>query len=143
MFIKRNNDINNIKEVIILCDNAFDNPIHMRSNYLELVEKISNYAIFLVAYSSDVAGYCAIYINDIESKTAYITLIATEKSHQRMGIGKDLLDRTEEETLKKGFNKIKLEVKKENKNAIHFYEKNGFKIVSEASDHSFYMIKEL
>ena len=139
-----NYDVKNNKELIWISDTAFtNNPVHLRPNYLELVDKISRYGIFFVAYAPDIAGYCAIYINDYDTKTAYITLIATEKSHQRMGVGKALLERCEEETLKKGFSKIKLEVKKENTNAIHFYQKNGFRFVGEATDHSFYMEKNL
>ena len=141
--IQISRNLNAIKNTIETCDSVFTDPVHLRSNYLELVDKIWKNSIFLIAYTKKIAGYAAIYINDLNSRVAYITLIATEAHHQKMGVGKALLDRCELETKKRDFKKIKLEVNKENKNASHFYKKNGFQISSEASEHSFYMVKDL
>ena len=60
-----------------------------------------------------------------------------------MGIGKKLLEMCCKEALNKKFKKIKLEVNKENSNAIKFYKSKGFYIVSDAGEFSFYMVKDL
>ena len=114
------------------------------NNYYEILDKLTNYSDFIVAYkdTENILGYIAIYANDYNSKIAYITLIAVNRKYQGQGIGKKLIKKAEDISSSRDFEKIRLEVHKENCNAIHFYENLGFKQEKD-NDETFYMIKEM
>lgn len=59
-----------------------------------------------------------------------ILLIATKKDNQKMGVGTQLLKKLEEIAKNQKIEKIWLEVKNTNSNAIKFYEKQNFKLIA-------------
>ena len=123
------------------CDSAFPIGICSRDDYDKIFKKIDTYADFIVAYEDgEIAGYAAIYNNDLESRTAYITMIGVLESFQRRHIGNSLITACKEMATMKGMNAIRLEVISTNAKAISFYEKNGFVFEKACSDSSFYMI---
>lgn len=126
-----------------MCDGAFDLPVFSRKNAYDLFEKINNYAEFIVAYNLDILGYAAMYANDRDNRTAYISLIAVDKTKQGCGIGSSVLQACIGTAYEKGMHIIKLEVKKDNKKAIKFYERNGFTKLEDCSAESIYMQKVL
>lgn len=132
-----------IEDAIRECDNAFLAPVCERVYYKTLIDKISKYASVYIYNKSIIMGYIAVYMNNYESRTAYITLLGVKKEYQNLKIGTKLMIFIEDEAKGKGFEKIKLEVRKENKKAISFYKKNNYKIISEAYADSFYMEKVL
>ena len=125
------------------CDKAFQQPIMQRSNYRTLFDKIDANAVFIVAYDEDILGYAAMYCNDLETREAYITLIAVRPEYQGMHIGKNILSTCREIALKYGMTTIKLEVRKDNNKAIAFYLKNGFDYIEQRNEESIYMLKHL
>ena len=133
----------NIDNIIKKCALAFDEPVHMRNYYISMLNKISKYADFYAVFCPNVVGYLAIYANNYIDKIAYITLIAVVPEYQNMGIGKMLLKKCEQIAVNKGFKVVRLEVKKNNTNAIMFYKRNGFNIIDDASSNSYYMEKDL
>lgn len=88
-------------------------------------------------------GYAAMYANDLETKIAYITLVAVKPEYQGRHIGKSLLCACESLARQRGMRGIKLEVSKENDNAIAFYKRFGFQDMEQQNQDSMYMIKEL
>lgn len=126
-----------------MCDGAFDLPVFSRKNAYSLFEKINNYAEFIIAYNLDILGYAAMYANDMDNRTAYISLIAVDKTKQGCGIGSSVLQACIGTAYEKGMHIIKLEVKKDNKKAIKFYERNGFTKLEDCSAESIYMQKVL
>lgn len=133
---------NTINEIITTCDEAFVNPISKADYYSSLLEKISKYAIVMVAKKDDdLLGYAAFYANDQTSRTAYLTLIGVRPNCQKQGVGKKLLMQAEYISHSKGMVKINLEVKKINSGAIAFYERQGYHYLKECSDDSIYMTK--
>lgn len=129
------------KKIIQECDEAFAYPICMYHNFDELFLKIDKYAEFIAVYNEDLLGYAAMYANNYESGIAYITLIAVKRKYQNKHIGKALLDECCRMAKDKGLKKIKLEVRKDNEVALSFYRKNGFKVIEEASENSYYMLR--
>lgn len=79
-------------------------------------------------------------------KEFYIFMIAVSPEHQNEGIGTQLLKFADEEALSMGYKKCSLLVRRENINAIRFYERNGYKKVRSYRKYpmNFYkMVKQL
>ncbi len=115
-----------------------------RVNIRDYLKKISEFAYCICAIKDDeVCGFAAMYNNDIESGTAYITLIGVDGRYRNMYIGSQLLEYLQKEALLKGMKQMKLEVNNNNSIAITFYTKHGFEPLKKASDFSIYMIKNL
>lgn len=85
------------------------------------------------------AGYCAYYMNDFESREAYITLIAVDEDFQANHLGTIMLDYIKAVAVINGFICIRLEVHDNNVRAIRFYEHNNFCVEMTASKDSKYM----
>ena len=131
-----------IDSVIKVCDKAFVSPIAERENYRELLMKIHRKGHVLIAHTKEVLGYCAIYTNDCEKSTAYITLICVKPEAQHFHIGRGLLNKSLMFAKCYGMSSCVLEVKKTNSSAIKFYKSNGFYMISE-NERSFFMKKIL
>lgn len=142
--IRKVNNSSQIQEIISFCDDSFREPILKREGSQEMLYKVTNFSIFLVAYvGEDIAGYAAFYANDNVNKIAYLTLIAIKPEFQSKGIGCELLTKCEELALNNGMTEMKLEVKKYNTGAMRFYEAHGYLYLSECNKNSFFMIKKL
>jgi len=72
----------------------------------------------------DVIGFVAGAVKDGHG---HVSGIAVEREYRRKGIGSSLLRRLYEEFYNDGFERVTLEVRKSNKEAIRFYERQGFK----------------
>lgn len=84
--------------------------------------------LFLVAAEDDhILGYCGIVMIQEEGD---ITNVSVAKNVQNMGIGQRLMEELLMRTKEKGIQKIFLEVRESNQQAIHVYEKIGFKQIS-------------
>lgn len=119
------------------------------SSYVDL-EKFSkkltdNALIYTVnASNNQFAGLFAAYINDIETKITYLTSIAILKQYQGLGYAQLLMNKLVEESQTAGMIGIKLEVYKDNEQAIRFYKRNNFIEITEAiKENTFYMYKSL
>ena len=113
---------------------------------LPLVDKeiiknvIIKYAnVIAVCINGQIAGYCAFYMNNFESRIAYITLIAVDKNFQSNHIGTIMLDYIKTTAVINDFRGVRLEVYNNNTNAIMFYEHNDFFVETSASNDSKYM----
>ena len=96
-------------------------------------EKFSKNANVIMAENIEkkCMGFIAYYANNLESKTAYITMIATLPEYRGKHIGQSLMDYCKKDITAKGFSFIRLEVGKNNHIAQHFYKKNNFKPIEE------------
>ncbi len=96
-------------------------------------KKFSKYANVVVAENKEnkIIGFIVYYANDFNSRSSFITMIATLPEFRGMHVGQLLLNFCKKDIRSKGFLFIKLEVRKENLAAQKFYEKNGFIIISE------------
>ena len=74
----------------------------------------------------DIIGFVAGAVRDGHG---HVSGIAVEHEYRRKGIGGSLLRRLYEEFYNDGFERVTLEVRKSNKEAIRFYERQGFKPV--------------
>lgn len=112
-------------------------------NLKQHVIKIRKFATTIELWEGkNLIGLCACYINNEVSKIAYITHIAIQPEYRHKGLGRFIIEKTKEEVIKRGFNKILLEVAKDNLYAIAFYTSLGFSI-QEIRLNSFLMNKNL
>ena len=92
-----------------------------------IVEYLLYYADFFVAacINDSIVGYIC---GEIRLGRGHIISIAVKKEFRRRGIGSMLLKLFIEELRKKNVRTVYLEVSTENKGAIKFYRKHGFRI---------------
>lgn len=111
---------------------------------LEYSQKIyDKSSIIGVIVNDEIVGLAAVYINDHETKQAYLTYIALLESYTHMGFGAELLSRVIKLAIDEGMTSIKLEVKKTNDRARAFYNKHSFSDLYDAAENSVYMIRYL
>lgn len=87
---------------------------------------------------SIVAGY---FNNN--SLTGYLSLLSIDEKYRGKKFGTSLMKKVEEHAINCGMERIKLEVRKDNEVAQKFYENIGYKIIGDASNSSYYMLKKL
>ena len=142
--VKRIDVYNEKKRIIESCDDAFIYGIVNKKDYLNILNKIDQNAYLIGIYNSDQPiGYAAIYANDYESKVAYISMIGVVKRMQGMHIGSKLMIECIEIAKKEHMHIIRLEVLKNNIQAIKFYRRYGFEEEMESSTESLYMKKNI
>ena len=127
-----------------ILDSLYEDVTKRIPNYFNYKQKVCQYADFYGAVDEgEICGFIAFYANDNESAIAYITQIAVNPMYQHRGIGRKLLLECETRAIKNGMNLLRLEVRKNNANAIRFYESYGFEKETQEKDNSFYMRKQL
>lgn len=116
------------------CDADFIPPLHGRVNISDYAHKIVSKAIRFEAWAGgDVVGLVAIYCNDNEHQTTYITSVSVLHKWQGSGIASQLIAQSIRHANKLGFWRIELEVDRSNVGAIKLYEKKGF-IMNKVND---------
>jgi len=135
-----------VYEYLYLLENNYSPSLSKRIDEFDsYVKKLSifatNYGVYDDMHNKCI-GYIGFYTNNIELGFSYVSQLVVDCSVQKLGIGKSLLKICERVSKSKGFKFIKLEVRKDNENAILFYKKNGFKM-SEETEKTFIMIKSL
>ena len=133
-------DKETVKNIIIKYDELFTKSVVKSQNFDELIDKIRcNANVISVCINGQAAGYCAYYMNDFESREAYIMLIAVDEDFQANHLGTIMLDYIKAVAVINGFIGIRLEVQDNNIKAIRFYEHNNFCVENTASKDSKYM----
>ena len=105
----------------------------------ELSKKISEHAIMAAAIvNNETVGFAAYYRNDAATKTAYISVVVIDPEYRGMGLGTEIIKNVIDDCDKNGYERIRLEVDKNNQKAIRLYQKFGFKKVEEKSENNCY-----
>ncbi len=100
---------------------------------IELADKFAKYAVFVVALDNGIdVGYVAFYCNDKVKKSAFVSMIIVDSEFQGKGYGKKLIEKAVETARSSDMKSVKLEVNKENRYAIEFYDKLGFVILNQS-----------
>ena len=96
---------------------------YWHNNFEMVKESLPKASIYLYMKDEEILGFIGIM------ERSYIAGLFVKKGFQNCGIGKKLLQHC------KGiYDKLELDVYKKNKNAVLFYERNGFQIESEKLD---------
>ncbi|RKD23112.1 hypothetical protein BEP19_12885 [Ammoniphilus oxalaticus] len=135
-----------ICNVLTSFDYVFQPSISQRiENLNQYAQKLKDNALVYAAKDTNnqIIGFVVFYVNDMETKTGYVTFLAVQPYARRRKLGEKLLDFCINESRENEMSSLKLEVRKHNEKAIRLYEKNGFEYCDEASGDSVYMIKKL
>lgn len=124
---KNTNNFERFSSLVNELDSAYIPQISSLVCITEYINKLFSMAeILLLRYNQLDIGTCVIYINDEQSKTAYISSIGILPKYQHYGFGTELINASLDRVLDKGFIAVELEVFNENMKAYDFYIKNGF-----------------
>ena len=99
---------------------------------MEYAQKLRRNATTIEMWDAGtLVGLCACYMNDYETRTAYITHIAVSPQYRGCGYGKHLLETTIAAAAEKGFLQLNLEVLKTNLPALTLYQSHHFTITED------------
>lgn len=116
-----------ISEHLRKCDAGFNPPLSHRVHIKGYAHKIKLNAVLFEAWSNNtLVGLVAIYCNDKEQRTAFVTSVSVLKDWTGNGIAMELMAIFLEKMKDLAIKKISLEVGVNNYSAIKLYEKNGF-----------------
>lgn len=126
MVIEKVLEKGSIEKILYEFKDSFFNPMK-EEDISRYAEKWCEYAeVYIGKEGKITAGLLVFYINHREM--AYLTSIVVKKECQRKGYGERLLKYFIETSRLCGFEKMRLEVNRENQKAIKLYEKYGFQI---------------
>ena len=117
------------------CDDKFISGLSAKVDLKKYAEKIHNNAVTFEAWKDDeLVGLVAAYINNIQTKTAFITNVSTIKNLGEKGIGSALIKMCIDYATANNYLAILLEVNTQNFAAIRLYEKYNFITTEEKSE---------
>jgi ribosomal protein S18 acetylase RimI-like enzyme len=131
---------------LALKESNYDAAVFEIDRFKAFMEKIYKNAfvyIYVQAESMKPIGLLALYANDKETHTGFITMIVVDKKWQKHDFGKALIEVAKNKCQKECMNKIRLCVHKMNTNARGFYKKMGFIEDGEANEHQYWASMEL
>lgn len=109
----------------------------------EYSKKIAKYANVYILKDQVTYGLEAIYANDQEHATAYVTLFGISSAYRRKHLGTMLFNYCIQEAVTSGMRELKLEARKDNDAALQFYFKKGMKILGDSDGEHYYMWKTI
>ena len=118
----------NLTKFLMDMDKTFPIPLSDKICIYYYAEKLMKNATF--CYKEDnygnIIGLVAGYLNNIDKKIAYITIVAVKKKYTRKGIAGNLIKKFIIKCRDSGINAVHLYTHKTNKGAIILYNKLGF-----------------
>ena len=101
----------------------------------EHVNKLYNLSTNIELWDNDsIIGMVNCYMNNRETKIAYISHIAINSDCRGRGYGHLLIEYTIKKARAEGYNKVQLEVHKSNQKALGFYLDNGFCVIEDRAN---------
>ena len=123
---------------LIKCDKHFVPPLSEKIDIKSYSQKLKNNATLFEAWSgSFLVGFVAVYINNHEEKSAFISNVSIEDAYKRKGISSELMQRCIAFVRQKEFVRIILEVNENNEAAVGLYIKFGFSLLSRKNNSIF------
>lgn len=130
-----------VLNLLVYFDDSSEHPLHDGLDFETYSIKLSQYANFILAYSSGkYVGFIAYYLNT-EGKFVYIPQIVVHKSKRHQGVGHCMFGALVSR-YSIAYSTVKLEVLRENMNAINFYTREGFTKIEDREER-LYLEKEL
>jgi ribosomal protein S18 acetylase RimI-like enzyme len=120
-------DASTIRAHLAQCSNSFVPALHERVDLDAYAQKIAGRAVSFEAWDgTELVGLVAAYLNDLESRVAFVTNVSVFPKHQGQGLARQLLGACIEEARARGFATVRLEVSPEAAPALALYERAGF-----------------
>jgi ribosomal protein S18 acetylase RimI-like enzyme len=117
------------------CDAQFDPPLHERVDLDSYAEKLWTHAVTFEAWAENcLIGLTAIYLNDPQGRSGYITHVSVASDFMNRGIAHQLMRLCLRKSVAQHFESVTLETSGKNDQAVAFYRKLGFDILSQQGD---------
>ena len=132
------NDITSeeLLDIHLQCDNDFIPRLSSRVDIKEYTKKLFDNASFvLIKTNNSISGVVALYCNDFEKYTAYISSVCIKMEFRGLKYGTVLITETIKYSKNIGMKSVMLEVSKENIIAYNLYLKHGFAIQADNGEH--------
>lgn len=120
-------DVHTIEKHLLDCNGFFIPPLSSYVNILKYSQKL--YAIaenYEAWHGTNLIGLVSIYLNDLQSQSAYISNVSVDMRYQNHGIARTLLSKAIAHGEEIGFHIVKLDVFRVNAKAINLYHGLGF-----------------
>lgn len=138
--------INTVNEIIAILNDFTSSLKSLKDGLIDKREYarkiVENGNLLLLKDKDKVVAFCSFYCNDLQSRTAFLSLIAVKSNVGKRGYGSKILEECERYCKINGMEYLQLEVYLENKNAFAFYKKNKFEI-TKSNKEKLLMIKKL
>ena len=122
-----------VARLLRACDSCFVPPLSQRVDIDAYAAKLALHARQATAWQDDVlVGLVALYCNDLEHRSAFITSVSVDPGHMRRGIAGRLLDDSLAIARAAGMRSVELDVDAANAAALALYRKHGFCVTGEA-----------
>jgi len=109
------------------CDSTFSPKLSLKVNIEEYSRKIRARARTFEAWLDDeLIGLVAAYMNDLGTRTSFITSVSVAQDFMGRGIASALLDHCLNRSREEGMKAVRLEVSLDSGEAIQMYKKIGF-----------------
>lgn len=123
-------------DFLIEVNNDFSPKLSERVNLKDWVKKMSDNATTFEVWDNDkLIAMIVAYINDYQTKQAYVTLVCCKKEYRRRGIIENMFKRVFEYCINKSFETIVLKTDINNIPAINLYKKLNF-VETEDTNHA-------
>lgn len=135
---KENVSFDQFRECLVRVGSLLPVPLEQRVNLNAYAEKLYTFAeIFFAKVDHELVGLICIYMNDFQSRVAYLSMIGVDIRYQHRGIGDHLIQYGMQELVKQNMNFVHLEYHRLNYAATRFYKKHGFVVVGTKGTDSF------
>ena len=122
--------INDIKALIHLENICFQSDrLHIKQ-FRHFIQSKTAY-VFIAEEKNNIIANAVVLMRK-NSKIVRLYSLAVDPTRQHHGIGRSLCDYVENLLIKKRYTEIRLEVRKDNRRAIRFYQKSGYQIFGES-----------
>lgn len=124
-------------------DDAFPH-LRGKERSFSFTEKLYAHADFCFCRDDDqMVGMIAYYANGEGADFAYLAQVYVSPNYRRKGLCSRMLDLVTQDTKRKGFYEIRLEVEKNDKKAQRCYMLNGFQAMDISKPETLYMKKTI
>ena len=136
-------DVQKLERILKQFDSSSPTSISERVGSLAIYAQklIKNAYNYCIEIDNQSIGFISFYAN--RSDTAYLSLLAVEENKKNHGIGSYMLEYAITVSKEKGMKRMRLEVHKQNSEAIRFYKKKQFMVECDSGVQALYMIREL
>lgn len=119
-------DLSYLKKIVELEDEAFEGQGGVD---LWILKALIRYGkVFVIEENNEIVSIVE-YMQCFDKKEVFLYGICTRKKYRNHGYAKDIMNRSEKELKKLGYNEIGLTVDPENEIGINMYKKLGYSII--------------
>ena len=128
MFTVKQASKRDLEEVETIEKVSHARPWNIKAFECELSKSSSGASLFICAVTEDTGEVAGYLTGDWIVDYLHISNIAVRPDFRGKGAGKKLLERAFQETIKRKFRSVTLEVRENNEEAVGLYKKAGFEI---------------